>query len=157
MRSSSGWAGGFLVTLWGINPTPYDGYLLAGLFAFALVRPLLEGQPASPQDDSAEVQQRQSTPASVSPALVKAAPRYFSLIAFGVSQVVIDCETAYNIFHGRWPLRRDLHTLPGASVPGRYRFPGRWCSPRDLIAVERLGTPLSGPAIVHGLGLRGAQ
>jgi hypothetical protein len=40
------------------------------------------------------------------------------MIAFGVSQIVIDCETAYNIVHGRWPLHRDLHTLPGATMVG---------------------------------------
>ena len=45
--------------------------------------------------------------------LAKAAlPRYVSLLAFGVSQVVIDCETAYFMLVKReWPLHRWAHTL----------------------------------------------
>lgn len=53
------------------------------------------------------------TPFHFGPAiLAKAiAPRHFSLIAFGVTQVLIDLETVYNIVNGRYPLHRELHTF----------------------------------------------
>jgi hypothetical protein len=45
-------------------------------------------------------------------------PRHFSWSAFVASQVLIDCETAYNIAIRRYPLHRELHTFIGATAAG---------------------------------------
>lgn len=51
--------------------------------------------------------------------LVKAAaPRRFSWTAFVLTQVIIDCETLYNIVLRRYPLHRELHTFWGATAAG---------------------------------------
>lgn len=44
--------------------------------------------------------------------------RRFSMSAFVVAQVVIDCETLYNIVRGAYPLHTTLHTFPGAALAG---------------------------------------
>ncbi len=50
-------------------------------------------------------------------ALAKAvAPRWFSFRAFGLSQVVIDCETAWNIYRGHERLHTFFHSYLGVSV-----------------------------------------
>lgn len=60
------------------------------------------------------------TPFHFGPAmLVKAvAPRRFSWSAFVLTQVIIDCETLYNIVLRRYPLHRELHTFVGATAAG---------------------------------------
>jgi hypothetical protein len=35
-----------------------------------------------------------------------------------LAQVVIDCETLYNMVNHRYPLHRDLHTFVGATLAG---------------------------------------
>jgi len=51
--------------------------------------------------------------------LAKAAtPRYFSLSAYCATQVVIDCESAYFLLTGGWPIHRGLHTLVGGAAVG---------------------------------------
>jgi membrane-bound metal-dependent hydrolase YbcI (DUF457 family) len=39
------------------------------------------------------------------------APRRVSILAFGASQVAIDCEPLYHYFRHEWPLHGPLHTL----------------------------------------------
>ena len=52
------------------------------------------------------------------PALaVKAvAPRHFSFLIFGITQVVIDSEAAVHLLRGDWPYHRFLHSYPGATL-----------------------------------------
>jgi len=45
-----------------------------------------------------------------------AIPRYFSFTVFCFAQVVTDCETAYYMFRGEYPLHRWLHTYVGATA-----------------------------------------
>jgi membrane-bound metal-dependent hydrolase YbcI (DUF457 family) len=47
-----------------------------------------------------------------------AAPKRFSWSTFVLTQVVIDCETLYNIVEHRYPLHRELHTFLGATLAG---------------------------------------
>jgi len=42
-------------------------------------------------------------------------PRYFSFTIFCLAQVVTDCETAYHMVRGEYPLHRVLHTYLGAT------------------------------------------
>ena len=50
-------------------------------------------------------------------ALVKSATsRYFSFLAFGLTQVLIDLEPLYYMSMGVWPIHRFFHTYVGASV-----------------------------------------
>lgn len=50
-------------------------------------------------------------------ALVKSVvPRWFSFRAFVLSQVVIDCETAWNIYRGHERLHTFFHSYLGVSV-----------------------------------------
>lgn len=50
-------------------------------------------------------------------ALAKAvAPRHFSLRAFVLSQVVIDCETAWNLYRGNKRLHTFFHSYLGALI-----------------------------------------
>ncbi len=60
------------------------------------------------------------TPFHFGPGLaVKAfAPRNFSWSAFAAAQVVIDCETLYNILTRQYPLHRGMHTFIGATAVG---------------------------------------
>jgi hypothetical protein len=53
------------------------------------------------------------TPFHLGPGLLgKAfANRYFSFLAFAMTQVVIDVETAYHLLRHEWPLHRGLHTM----------------------------------------------
>lgn len=44
------------------------------------------------------------------------APRWFSLRAFLLSQVVIDCETAWNIYRGHERLHTFFHSYLGVSL-----------------------------------------
>lgn len=66
-------------------------------------------------------------------------PRYFSFRAFVLSQVVIDCETAWNLYRGHEQLHTFFHTYLGVSVAMALtgaviavysgfasRFPGSW-------------------------------
>ncbi|HMG04027.1 MAG TPA: hypothetical protein VK581_01115 [Chthoniobacterales bacterium] len=49
-------------------------------------------------------------------AAVKAlVPRHFSFTIFCFAQVVTDCETAYHMVRGEYPVHRDLHTYLGAT------------------------------------------
>jgi hypothetical protein len=49
-------------------------------------------------------------------AAIKAAiPRYFSFTIFCFAQIVTDCETAYYLVRGEYPLHRVLHTYVGAT------------------------------------------
>ena len=58
------------------------------------------------------------TPIHMGPALAAKAivPRHFSLLTFGLTQVVIDSEVAFYIVRGDWPLHRHLHTYLGATA-----------------------------------------
>ena len=58
------------------------------------------------------------TPIHLGPALAvkAAAPRYFSFLTFGVTQVVIDSEAAFYILTSGWPVHRLLHTYLGATL-----------------------------------------
>ncbi len=58
------------------------------------------------------------TPVHMGPALaVKAvAPKRFSLLVFGVTQVIIDSEAAFHIVRGDWPIHDFLHTYLGATL-----------------------------------------
>ncbi len=50
-------------------------------------------------------------------AAVKAAtPKYFSFVAFGLTQVVIDTEPLFYMAQGLWPIHRFFHTYVGATV-----------------------------------------
>jgi hypothetical protein len=49
-------------------------------------------------------------------AAIKAAiPRYFSFTIFCFAQIITDCETAYHMVRGEYPLHRVLHTYLGAT------------------------------------------
>ena len=58
------------------------------------------------------------TPFHLEPALAvkAAAPRYFSFLTFGLTQVVIDSEAAFYILTSGWPVHRLLHTYLGATL-----------------------------------------
>ncbi len=58
------------------------------------------------------------TPVHMGPALaVKAvAPRYFSVLVFGITQVAIDAEAAFYLLTDDPPYHRILHTYLGATV-----------------------------------------
>jgi hypothetical protein len=50
-------------------------------------------------------------------ALAKASiPKYFSFVAFGLTQVVIDIEPIFFIYQGMWPIHRFFHTYLGATA-----------------------------------------
>lgn len=51
-------------------------------------------------------------------AIKAAAPRRFSFLVFGGSQVLIDLEPAYYMLQGEAPLHRFFHTCVGATVVG---------------------------------------
>jgi membrane-bound metal-dependent hydrolase YbcI (DUF457 family) len=52
-------------------------------------------------------------------ALLKAvAPRWISLTAFVISQVVIDLESGYHLLRQEWPIHRQLHSLVLAGTAG---------------------------------------
>jgi hypothetical protein len=54
-------------------------------------------------------------------AAIKAAiPRHFSFTVFCFSQVVTDCETAYYMVQGLYPLHRFFHTYLGATFVGAF-------------------------------------
>ena len=44
------------------------------------------------------------------------APRYFSFLIFGITQVVIDSEAAFYLIRDDWPYHRFLHTYLGATL-----------------------------------------
>src|SRR5258708_868462 len=44
-----------------------------------------------------------------------AIPQYFSFTIFCFAQIVTDCETAYYMIRGEYPLHRWLHTFVGAT------------------------------------------
>ncbi len=44
------------------------------------------------------------------------APKYFSFLIFGVTQVVIDSEAAFYVIRDDWPYHRFLHTYLGATL-----------------------------------------
>ena len=58
------------------------------------------------------------TPIHMGPALAAKAvsSKKFSLLTFGLTQVVIDGEVAFHIIMGDWPLHQHLHTYLGATV-----------------------------------------
>lgn len=58
------------------------------------------------------------TPFHFGPAtVVKASsPKYFSLAAFGLTQVIIDIEPIFYISQGMWPIHRFFHTYIGATA-----------------------------------------
>lgn len=43
-------------------------------------------------------------------------PRYFSFVAFGLTQVVIDTEPLFYMAQGSWPIHRFFHTYLGATA-----------------------------------------
>lgn len=45
-------------------------------------------------------------------------PKRFSWTAFVSTQILIDCETLYNIVYHRYPLHRGLHSFLGATLAG---------------------------------------
>jgi len=52
-------------------------------------------------------------------ALLKASmPRWISLTAFVISQVVIDLESGYHLLRREWPIHRHLHSLVLAGIAG---------------------------------------
>jgi membrane-bound metal-dependent hydrolase YbcI (DUF457 family) len=52
-------------------------------------------------------------------ALLKAiAPRWISLTAFVISQVVIDLESGYHLLRQEWPIHRHLHSMVLAGIAG---------------------------------------
>ena len=58
------------------------------------------------------------TPVHMGPALAAkaVAPRYFSFMVFGITQVAIDLEAAFFLLVDYPPYHRLLHTYPGATV-----------------------------------------
>jgi len=49
-------------------------------------------------------------------AAVKAVtPKYFSFVAFGLTQVIIDTEPLFYMSQGLWPIHRFFHTYLGAT------------------------------------------
>lgn len=58
------------------------------------------------------------TPFHFGPATVlkAATPRYFSFVAFGLTQLVIDTEPLFYMAQGAWPIHRFFHTYLGATV-----------------------------------------
>ena len=44
------------------------------------------------------------------------APRYFSFLIFGITQVAIDTEAAFYVIREDWPYHRFLHTYLGATL-----------------------------------------
>ena len=58
------------------------------------------------------------TPIHMGPALAAKAvvPRHFSILTFGLTQVVIDSEVAFHILMGSRPLHQHLHTYVGATI-----------------------------------------
>ena len=58
------------------------------------------------------------TPFHFGPAAVvkAAAPKHFSFVAFGLTQVIIDTEPAFYMSLGMWPIHRFFHTYFGATV-----------------------------------------
>ena len=58
------------------------------------------------------------TPFHFGPATVAKAvsPKHFSLVAFGLTQVVIDIEPIFYISQGMWPIHRFFHTYIGATA-----------------------------------------
>lgn len=48
-------------------------------------------------------------------ALKAAIPRSFSFMVFCLAQIITDCETAYYMVRGEYPLHRGLHTYLGAT------------------------------------------
>ena len=82
------------------------------------------------------------TPFHFGPAtLLKAiGPRYFSLVAFVASQVVIDVESGYHLVRREWPVHRLAHTLPIATLVGVVTGVLVWLVGRRL-------TPSSEPAV----------
>lgn len=45
-------------------------------------------------------------------------PRGVSLVTFLTTQIVIDCETAYHLLIGDYPLHRFFHSLIGGAIAG---------------------------------------
>lgn len=58
------------------------------------------------------------TPFHFGPAAVAKgmAPRRFSFVAFGLTQLIIDSEPAIYMLAGMWPIHRFFHTYLGASA-----------------------------------------
>ena len=58
------------------------------------------------------------TPIHLGPALAAKAiaPRHFSFLIFGITQVAIDSEAAFHLLRGDWPIHRFFHTYLGATV-----------------------------------------
>ena len=57
------------------------------------------------------------TPLHFGPAALAkgSAPKHFSFVAFGFTQLIIDAEPAYYIVQGLWPVHRFFHTYLGAT------------------------------------------
>ena len=50
-------------------------------------------------------------------ALAKAgAAKYFSLVSFALTQIIIDIEPVFYIWQGMWPIHRFCHTYLGATL-----------------------------------------
>ncbi len=43
-------------------------------------------------------------------------PKYFSFVAFGLTQVIIDTEPLFYMSQGLWPIHRFFHTYLGATI-----------------------------------------
>ena len=58
------------------------------------------------------------TPIHLGPALAAKAiaPRHFSFLIFGITQVAIDSEAAFHLLRGDWPIHRLFHTYLGATL-----------------------------------------
>ena len=84
------------------------------------------------------------TPIHMGPALAAKAvvPRHFSLLTFGLTQVVIDSEVAFYIVRGDWPLHRHLHTYLGATAVAILAvLLGRPLLERAISLLNRLAVP----------------
>ena len=60
------------------------------------------------------------TPYHFGPALLgkSLAPSRFSFTAFAATSVVVDLETAYNLYRGEWPVHLWVHSVAGSLAAG---------------------------------------
>ena len=75
------------------------------------------------------------TPLHFGPAIAgkAVAPKHFSVLAFALTQAIIDAEAGFYLLQGSWPIHRFLHSYLGATVVA--------------VATVVLGRPLLGLAI----------
>lgn len=58
------------------------------------------------------------TPLHFGPAIAGKAvsPKHFSILAFGLTQAIIDAEAGFYLVQGAWPVHRFLHSYLGATI-----------------------------------------